>query len=367
MAKSTPLLEIHKKLGAEMTEFGGWNMPFQYTSIMDEHIATRTAAGLFDICHMGEIEISGEKALDFVQKIITNDASKLKIGDALYSCMCYENGGTVDDLCVFKLAEDRYMIVVNAANTGKDYNWMAKNRIEGAEITDVSDSTAKLDIQGPKAEKILQKVTDIDLSRIKRFTFVRANVGGIKTFVSRTGYTAEFGFELIFDRRLAVKMWNALLAEGKADGLKPIGLGARGTLRTEACYSLYGHELNDVITPVEAGLGWVVKEDKPDFIGKEVLAKQKKEGTKRKMVAFEMVDKAIPREGYAIEKDGANVGHVTTGIYSPTFKKGLGMGFVAAEQAKVGNGIEIVVRDKRYRALIAKRPLYAYRGDVSGG
>lgn len=361
MVKETPLSEVHKKLGAKMIDFAGWKMPVEYTSIIDEHITTRTKAGLFDICHMGELEVSGDGALDFIQTVITNDAEKLEVGKVLYTCMCYENGTTIDDLCVFKVAEDRYMLVVNAANTEKDFDWLTKNKVEGVEIRDIKDKIAKIDIQGPESEKILQRLTNTKLGSIKRFHFLYANVDNVRALISRTGYTGEVGFELFFDPKFAVQLWNKLMEVGKPEGIKPIGLGARDTLRIEACYSLYGHELDETITPVEAGLGWLVKEYKNFFFGKEVLARQKIDGVKRKIVAFEMVDRAIPREGYLIEK-GGRIGYVTSGTYSPTFKKGMGMGLVSVEHADVGQTIKIVIRNKRYNALVVKGPFYPYRG-----
>ncbi|MBW2984148.1 glycine cleavage system aminomethyltransferase GcvT [Candidatus Woesearchaeota archaeon] len=357
--KETVLKKEHEALGAKMIEFGGWLMPVYYTSVIDEHNTTRNSAGLFDICHMGEIIIKGNGAFKFVQKLITNDLSKLTKGKAFYAAMCYENGTTVDDLFVYFLNDDEYMLVVNASNTEKDLEWIKTNSNDfDVKIIDKSNETAKLDLQGPKAEEILQKLTNVNLSELKRFSFIEGEVNGVKTIISRTGYTGEDGFELYSDANKAIEMWNKLLEIGKESGLKPIGLGARDTLRIEACYSLYGHELSNDITPLEAGIGFVVKFEK-DFIGKDSLLEQK-ENKKRKIIAFEMIDRGIPRANYEIMKNNEKIGIVTSGTFSPTLKKNIGLGIVKIEHANIDNEIDIMIRDKSYKAKVVKRPFYAF-------
>ncbi len=361
--KKTPFTHIHEQLKAKMVKFSGWYMPVYYTNIIDEHITTRTKAGLFDTSHMGELTIKGRDALNLIQKVITNDASKLVNNKGIYSCMCYENGTIVDDLFVFKFDDDDYYIVANAGTIEKDFNWIKRHSVGmNVELENVSDETAKLDLQGPNAEKILQKLTDTNLSQLKRPFLTLSKVATCDTIISRTGYTGEDGFELFFNYKFAVNIWDKLLEAGKKFGLKPAGLGARDTLRIEACYSLYGHEINESITPIEAGLGFVVKLDKGDFIGRSILETQKLQGTARTLVCFEMVYNRIARENYEIFNNDEKIGYVTSGTFSPTFKKSIGMGLIKREFAKVGNEIRINVRDKKYRARIVERPFYRYHG-----
>lgn len=350
----------HEALGAKMIEFGGWLMPVYYTSVIDEHNTTRNSAGLFDICHMGEIIIKGKDSFNFIQKLITNDLNKLTKGKAFYAAMCYENGTTVDDLFVYCLDNNEYMLVVNAGNIEKDLEWVKKNSGGfDVEVIDKSNETAKIDLQGPKAEEILQKLTNANLPELKRFHFIEEEVNGVKTIISRTGYTGEDGFELYFDSKNAVEMWNKLLETGKDYGIKPIGLGARDTLRVEACYSLYGHELNDKISPIEAGIGFVVKLDKESFIGKGSLLKIKENQTK-KVTAFEMLDRGVPRTDYAIRKNNEKIGFVSSGTFSPTLKKSIGLGIINIEHANIDNEIDIIIRDKTYKAKVVKRPFYSF-------
>ena len=361
--KKTPLYEEHLKLGAKVIDFGGWLMPVQYTNVIDEHITTRTKAGLFDICHMGKFLITGNGAFRLIQKLITNDLDKLSENKALYTAMCYENGTTVDDLFVYCFNHTKYMLVVNAANIEKDLEWIKKHSSDlDVEIQDKTDETAKIDVQGPKSEEILQKLTNFNLSTIKRFHFIETEINNVKTTISRTGYTAEHGFEIYLDSKKAAEIWNNLLTEGKSFGIKPVGLGARDTLRIEACYPLYGHEQNGNISPIEAGINFIVKTEKEEFIGKEILIKQKQEGTKRKIVAFEMIDKAVPRNDYKILKDGKEIGFVTSGTFSPTFKKGIGLAMVDTKEAKENNEILIRIREKDYKAKIVHKPFYKYNG-----
>ncbi|MBW2980111.1 glycine cleavage system aminomethyltransferase GcvT [Candidatus Woesearchaeota archaeon] len=358
--KKTVLYDEHEKLGAKMIEFNGWLMPVYYTSVIDEHNTTRNAAGLFDICHMGEIIIKGNDAFKFVQKLVTNDLNKLTKGKAFYAAMCYENGATVDDLFVYFLDNNEYMLVVNASNTEKDLEWIKKNKNDfDVEIIDKSNETAKLDLQGPKAEEILQKLTDVNLKELKRFNFIEGNVNDVKTIISRTGYTGGDGFELYFTAKKAVEIWNKLLEAGKEVGLKAVGLGARDTLRVEACYSLYGHELNDQISPIEAGIGFVVKLDKDEFIGKKSLLEIKNKQTK-KVIAFEMIDRGIPRANYEIKKNNEKIGFVSSGTFSPTLKKNIGLGIIDINEANTDNEIDIMIRDKSYKAKVVKRPFYAF-------
>lgn len=357
----TPLYGEHVKLGAKIVEFGGWEMPVYYSNVIEEHLIVREKAGLFDICHMGEFFIEGKDAFKLVQKLITNDLNKLEDGKAFYSAICLENGGVIDDLFVYRFNENKFMIVVNAGNVEKDFEWILKHRDSfDVDVIDKSNDMAKLDLQGPKAEEILQKLTDADLTNLKRFCFVEDNVNGVSTIISRTGYTGEQGFELYFDSAKSVDMWRKLLDVGGEFGLKPIGLGARDTLRIEAGYSLYGHELNEEINPLEAGIGFVVKLDKDDFIGKKALIEIKGRGLKRKIVAFEMLERSVPREHYSVIKDNACIGHVTSGTMSPTFKKGLGMAFVSVDEALEENEIHIKIREKLYSAKILKKPIYVF-------
>ena len=361
--KKTPLYEEHLKLGAKMVPFGGWNMPVQYSNVIEEHLATRNNAGIFDICHMGEYLVSGEKALDFLQKMVTNDIAKLEDKQACYNCLCYENGAVADDLFVYKIKENEYFIVVNAGTIEKDFNWLLKHKIDGVNLKNISDDIAKIDIQGPKAQEAAQKLADFDLNKIERFFCEKIKFKGIdeEILVSRTGYTGEDGFEIFFSPKNAVQMWNSLLEAGQEFGIKPCGLGARDTLRVEACYSLYGHELNESITPIEAGLSFIVKFNK-DFIGKKVLQKQKEKGAEKKLICFEMEDRAVPREHYPIFCNGYEAGFVSSGTFSPLLRKGIGMGFVKPELSGVGNKIFIEIRGKDYKAVIVDRPIYKYRG-----
>jgi aminomethyltransferase len=356
--KRTPLYEVYHK-EAKMVPFAGWEMPVQFSSIKEEHEAVRTRAGIFDVSHMGEIEISGPDALKLVQKLTTNDASKLTVGKAQYSLMCYENGGTVDDLLVYRTGEETYLLVVNAGNIEKDYEWIVKHAEGNVTVKNRSKETAQIAIQGPLAESILQKLTSYDLSQIKFFQFVQdLEIGGIKTLVSRSGYTGEDGFELYFSAEDAPKMWNLLLEAGKEEGLLPCGLGARDTLRFEARLPLYGQELTETITPIEAGLGFAVKPEKGEFIGRDVLALQKAEGAPRKLVGIEMIDRGIPRTHYPVYVGDQQVGEVTSGTQSPTLKKNVGLALVKSEFAALDQVLEVEIRGKRLKAKVVPTPFY---------
>ncbi|MDN4074723.1 glycine cleavage system aminomethyltransferase GcvT [Fictibacillus terranigra] len=358
--KRTPLFDVYKGHGGKVIDFGGWELPVQFSRIGEEHEAVRTKAGLFDVSHMGEFEVKGEGAGGFLQYMLTNDISKLKDGGAQYTVMCYENGGTVDDLLVYKHNDQHYLLVVNASNIEKDFNWLQSHLTEGVELTNISDSTSQLALQGPAAEKILQKLTDTDLSSIGFFKFKNdVDLQGMKALVSRTGYTGEDGFEIYCRPEAAVKLWDVILEAGEEEGVLPCGLGARDTLRFEAKLALYGQELSKDITPIEAGIGFAVKTDKEaDFIGKEVLKQQKEEGAPRKLVGIEMIDKGIPRSFYEVFKDGDLIGEVTTGTQSPTLKKNLGLALIKSEFTELGTEVEVQVRQKRLKAVIVKSPFY---------
>lgn len=361
--KRTPLYERHKELGAKTVEFGGWEMPVQYTGIVDEHTATRTAAGLFDISHMGQVNVRGTDALPFLQAIATQDVASISAGLANYALLCYPDGGIVDDIFIYHLP-DRYLVVVNASNTDKDVAWMRQHAAElDVEIEDISPETTMLALQGPAAERILARVTDVDVAALP-FHGVATGVicGDVPAIIARTGYTGEDGFELFFGNEHAAKVWDSLLEEGHEDGLKPIGLGARDSLRFEPKLALYGHEIGETINPYEAGLGWVVKLDKGPFIGREALQRIKAEGARRKLVGLEMVGRGIARAGYrVVTPEGEAAGEVTTGMPSPTLDKNLALALVRADLAKIGNELDVVIRDKPVRAKVVKTPFYQTR------
>ncbi|MFH0069396.1 glycine cleavage system aminomethyltransferase GcvT [Peribacillus sp. NPDC056705] len=360
--KQTPLFEVYKKYGAKVIDFGGWALPVQFTSILEEHEAVRTEAGLFDVSHMGEVLVEGKDAESYINYLVTNDVTKLSINQAQYTAMCYPDGGTVDDLLVYKLGNEKYLLVINAANIEKDYEWM-KQRVKGEmALQNISEDIAQLAIQGPKAESILQKLTEIDLSEIGSFKFAQhVNISGITdVLVSRTGYTGENGFELYLSADKAVVLWEKILEAGATSGLKPCGLGARDTLRLEARLALYGQELSKDISPLEAGIGFVVKTNKEsDFIGKSVLTEQKEAGLKRKLVGIEVTGRGIPRHGYkVISKGGEEIGIVTSGTQSPSLKKSLGLALISADQADVGAPIKVEIRNKLIEAVIVDTPFY---------
>ncbi|WP_339228106.1 glycine cleavage system aminomethyltransferase GcvT [Oceanobacillus sp. FSL K6-2867] len=363
--KRTPVFSEYEKYGAKTIDFGGWDLPVQFTGIKQEHEATRTKAGLFDVSHMGEIAVKGPKSLEFLQYVMTNDVSKLVPNRAQYTIMCYENGGTVDDLIIYMLAENDYLLVVNAANTEKDYEWLIEHNTYSDEeltINNTSDEYVQFALQGPYSEEILQQLTDTNLSEIKFFRF-NANVSLESSehtaIVSRTGYTGEDGFEIYIHKSEGPALWNRLLESGKDKGIEPIGLGARDTLRFEAGLPLYGQELSKDISPIEAGLSFAVKVGKEaDFIGKPVLKEQAENGTTRKLVGIEMVDKGIPRHGYTILKDEEAVGFVTSGTQSPTLNKNIGMALIDSKLAIEGTELEIQVRKRKLKAIIVKTPFY---------
>lgn len=358
--KRTPLFEVYKQYGGKTIDFGGWDLPVQFSSIKEEHEAVRTKAGLFDVSHMGEIEVKGPNSLSYLQKMMTNDISKLSAGGAQYTAMCYENGGTVDDLLVYKLGEDDYLLVVNAANITKDYDWLEKYVDEGVTLKNVSESMAQLALQGPLAEKVLQKLAKEDLSKIGFFKFqLDVEIAGKKTLVSRTGYTGEDGFEIYCASEDAVLIWNEILTAGQDDGVLPCGLGARDTLRFEATLALYGQELSPQISPLEAGIGFAVKLNKEaDFVGKEALKKQKKSGVPRTLVGIEMIERGIPRHGYPVYMDEQKIGDVTTGTQSPTLKKNIGLALIESKFSALDTEVAVEIRGKKVKAKVIPMPFY---------
>ncbi|WP_374718574.1 glycine cleavage system aminomethyltransferase GcvT [Parageobacillus toebii] len=360
MLKRTPLFAVYERYGAKTIDFGGWELPVQFSSIKEEHEAVRTRAGLFDVSHMGEFVVKGRGSLAFLQKMMTNDVSKLTDGRAQYSLMCYEDGGTVDDLLIYKKADGHYLLVVNAANIEKDFEWLHDHLFGDVELVNISQEIAQLALQGPLAEQVLQKLTNTDLSAIKFFSFQDdVNINGVKALVSRTGYTGEDGFEIYCRAEDAVTLWESILEAGKEEGVLPCGLGARDTLRFEATLPLYGQELSKDITPIEAGLGFAVKTNKDaDFIGKDVLKKQKEEGTARKLVGIEMIDKGIPRHGYKVFANGEEIGFVTTGTQSPTLKKNIGLALIKTEFTEMDTEVEVEIRGKRLKAKVIATPFY---------
>lgn len=362
MSKKTPFHAIHEKAGAKLVDFAGFDMPVQYAGIKTEHTAVREAVGMFDVSHMGEFYIHGPEALDLLQKVTVNDVSKLVEGKAQYTCMCFENGGIVDDLIVYKLFDDAgYIAVVNASNIEKDLNWILDNNSFDAEVRNQSDDTCLLAVQGPKSIETLQKLTDLDLSDIGFYSYKMGSLAGMENVVfSATGYTGEKGFELYFDKNHVnpEKAWNAIMEAGEEFGIEPCGLGARDTLRLEMGYALYGNDITQDTHPLEARLGWITKFEKGDFIAKEVLQQKKEEGLQRQLVGFVVEEERnIPRQGYIIQNDaGEEIGLVTSGTMSITLGKGIGMGYVAKEYASEGTGIQIVIRKRTAEATVTRPP-----------
>jgi aminomethyltransferase len=354
--KRTPLYEWHKARGARLIDFAGWEMPVYYEGIVAEHQATREKAGMFDLSHMGEIEVKGPDALEYLQSVMTNDVSAITDGQAQYSVMCYENGTIVDDLLITKLP-DRYMLVVNASNIDKDFNWL-KSHIKGrVEVVDRSDEFSIIAVQGPKSEDIIAEVYGESLRNLLYYHAVELDYQGKKNVVllSRTGYTGEDGFEILLPNEFALETWNKLFDAGEKYGLTPVGLGARDTLRMEMKFALYGHDISDQTNPLEAGLGWVVKLDK-EFVGAPVLRSIKEKGLERKLVAFEMVDRGIPRQHCPVVIDGKPVGEVTSGNVSPSTGKSVGLAYVPTAYSKIGTEIAIDIRGKILKAIIVKAP-----------
>jgi len=357
--KNTALTNVHVALGAKMVPFAGYNMPVQYVGINAEHETVRKAVGVFDVSHMGEFILKGENALDLIQRVTSNDASKLYDGKVQYSCLPNEDGGIVDDLLVYRIDEKTYMLVVNASNIEKDWDWISKYNTQGVDMKNISDRTGLLAIQGPKAAEALQSLTDIDLGSMEYYTFNKGTFAGIdNVIVSATGYTGAGGFEVYFDNKDAEHIWNAIFKAGEPFGIKPIGLGARDTLRLEMGFCLYGNDIDDSTSPLEAGLGWVTKFNK-EFTNSDNLQQQKAAGITRKLIGFEMVERGIPRHDYEIvDADGNVIGKVTSGTQSPSLQKAIGMGYVKNAFAKEGTEIYIRIRDNQVKAVAVKPPFY---------
>ena len=357
--KNTALTHKHIALGAKMVPFAGYSMPVQYAGINVEHDTVRKGVGVFDVSHMGEFILKGENALDLIQRVSSNDASKLYDGKVQYSCLPNERGGIVDDLLVYRIDEKTYMLVVNASNIDKDWSWIARFNTEQVDMKNISDRTSLLAVQGPKAADALQSLTDIDLGTMEYYTFKKGKFAGVdNVLVSATGYTGAGGFEIYVDNKDAEQVWNAVFEAGEPFGIKPIGLGARDTLRLEMGFCLYGNDIDDQTSPLEAGLGWVTKFNK-DFTNAAALLQQKQDGLKQRLVGFEMIERGIPRHDYQIvDADGTVIGKVTSGTQSPSLQKAIGMGYVKSEFAKEGTDIYILIRDNKVKAQIVKPPFY---------
>ncbi len=357
--KKIPLEQIHIDLGGKMVDFAGYNMPVKYSSVVEEHKTVRTGAGIFDVSHMGEFLLEGPMALSLIQTISSNDASILKVGEAQYTCMPNGKGGIVDDMLVYKLKEDKYMLVVNASNIDKDWNWIKGNNIFGVKMENISDGHSLFAVQGPKATAALQELTDINLADIEYYTFRKGKMADVDDLIiSATGYTGAGGYEIYVPNRSAEKLWNAIMKAGEPQGILPIGLGARDTLRLEMGFCLYGNDIDDTTSPIEAGLGWITKFTK-FFIDSQVFQKQKEDGLSRKLVGFQMVEKGIPRSGYDIvNADGNVIGKVTSGGQSPMLDIGIGMGYVEKKYIKKGTSLLIQIRKNQLPATVVKMPFY---------
>ena len=361
--KETPLTALHVSLGARMMPFAGYNMPVSYTTINEEHKAVRTAAGLFDVSHMGQFFLKGDKALDLIQKISSNDASTLAVGQAQYSCLPNETGGIIDDLIIYRTTDNEYMLVVNASNIEKDLSWIQNANDQGVTITNKSDNMALLALQGPKSSEILQKLTSVKVSQIPFYYFANGEVAGVKdVIISATGYTGSGGFELYLNNQDAVHMWKALMEAGAEEGIRPVGLGlgARDTLRLEMGYCLYGNDINSETSPLEAGLGWITKTTKETaFFSKSIFVSQREEGLSKKLVGFVVDNKRVPRNGYDIvDENGSTIGTVTSGTMSPSLGIPIGLGYVKKAYSKKGKSIGIKIRNKVMEAKVVKLPFY---------
>lgn len=355
MSKRTAFYEKHVEYGAKIVEFAGFDMPVQYKSMIDEHKRVRETVGVFDVSHMGELEVKGEKALAYIQKITLNDASKLSPGQAQYSAMCKPDGGIVDDLLVY-CRQDSYLLVINASNIEKDYTWAKENIIPGAQLSNNSDEYSQLAVQGPDSILTLQKLTEFKLDEIEYYTFVEGKLADVEMIISRTGYTGETGFELYFHRDHSIKVWEAIFEAGQAYDIAPIGLGARDSLRLEKCFALYGNDIDETTSPLEARLGWITKFDKGDFNGKEFLLKQKEEGITRRLSGFILEGKGFPRHGYDVYSGSKKIGQVTSGTVSPILNQGIGMAYLDKPYDKLETTIEIDIRGKKIPAKVVKMP-----------
>ena len=355
--KKTTLNSIHKKLGAKMVEFAGYEMPIQYSSIIAEHKAVRNSVGVFDVSHMGEIFISGDKTLEFVQHITINDASKLFPGRVQYSAMCYPDAGIVDDLLVYKISETEFLLVVNASNIEKDFNWMKENNKHGVRIENHSENYSLLAVQGPNSGEVIKKLV-VDLPDLEYYHFTKGKIAGVEMIISRTGYTGELGYELYFtgDEATAERVWNEIFNAGKEYDIQPVGLAARDSLRLEMGYCLYGNDIDQTTNPIEAGLGWITKIEKPDFIGKNAILKIKQDGISRKLVAMISDEKTFPRKGYEIITNGKKIGNITSGTVSPVLEKPIALGYIDIPLNSPGSEVFFKIRDKEFPAQITKLP-----------
>jgi aminomethyltransferase len=356
--KRTPLHDVHVRAGARMVSFGGWEMPVQYAGIIEEHRAVRRAVGLFDISHMGEFEVRGRDALGIVQRLCTNDVARLAVGQVQYTLLCAPDGGIVDDLTLHRLGDDHFMLTVNAANADKDWRWVTTHGGGAARWTDVSADTGLLALQGPRAEALLQGLADTDVAGLRYYHFARGIVAGAPVLVSRTGYTGEDGFELYVPAPEVERLWRALLEAGRERDLQPIGLGARDTLRLEMRFALYGNDIDETTNPLEAGLGWVVKPAKGEFVGREAIEALRARGVARRLVGFEMDERVVPRHGYRISRDGAPVGVVTSGSFGPSVERSIGMGYVPTPLAGIGSELDVEIRGQARRARVVPTPFY---------
>jgi aminomethyltransferase len=356
---STPLYPLYRESGAtKVVDFHGWALPVQFSGVIKEHEAVRNAAGLFDISHMGEIVLAGAGALDLVQKLTINDASTLEDGQVQYSAMCLHDGGIVDDITVYRFSAEKYLLCVNAANRRKDLAWIEENSAGEAEVRDESGATALLALQGPKAEHILKPLVPISLPALRYYHFVETEIAGVRGVVSRTGYTGEDGFELFLPARSAPDIWRTILSSGKPFGMLPVGLGARDTLRLEMKYALYGLDINAWTNPIEAGLGWITKVEKGFFFGRDTIRQVKENGAQRKLVGFEMRGRGVARPGYPIWAGDAKVGTVTSGTYSPSLRKAIGLGYVPVELSRPGTALAVEVREEKVAAEVVRTPFY---------
>ncbi|MBN2427199.1 MAG: glycine cleavage system aminomethyltransferase GcvT [Deltaproteobacteria bacterium] len=362
MLKQTPLNSIHRALGAKLVEFGGWEMPVQYQGIIDEHLAVRRTAGLFDVSHMGEIAVDGPKALDYIQLLTINDAAALSDGQVQYTAMCYPDGGVVDDMTLYRFGPERFLFCVNASNIDKDFAWMLQilkeSGLADVELRNLSPDYGQIALQGPSSAAILAGLTSENFKEIDYYHFKEGPVAGIPTIISRTGYTGEDGFELYVPTAKTADLWDALMQTGKKQGLVPAGLGCRDTLRLEKKYALYGHEISADISPLEGGLAWITKLQKPDFVGRKALVRQKENGVPRRLACLILEEPGVPRQGYPVFSQEHHIGEVTSGTMSPSLKKGIALALIKKDSAVIGDGVQIGIRDKKRVARIIKPPFY---------
>ena len=356
--KATPLLGLHKELGAKLVPFVGWNMPIQFAGVLSEHICVRERVGLFDVSHMGEIEVKGKDAKKFLQFLLSNNVEKMFDGSILYSLMCYETGGVVDDLLAYRFSENHYFLCVNASNSDKDYDWIARHASSfNVNIKNISSETTQLALQGPDAKNVLQSLCDISLDDLSYYNFRKGMVNNVESLISRTGYTGEDGFELYLSPEKVSEVFRSLMEQGRSYGIQPIGLGARDTLRIEMGYPLYGNEIDNNPTPLDAGLGWVIKFDKGEFLGRGSLLKQKEQGSpRRKLVGLKLLTRGVPRAHYQVFKNGESVGEVTSGTFSPTLNTGVGLCYVSSEYSDVGNHLDVKIRDQLVATEVIQLP-----------